>query len=664
MVLFMAGLGCCGLGVVAALVISLERRVSVVALCGSVGCALTFIAAARVLMSGRVESFHTSLVLPMMGVHLTLDPLGALFVALTSFVGVATLIYYVGYAKGELRSRVGLSLLLLFLVSLLVVPVASSVATLMFSWELMALSSMLLILIEQRRHAEVRAAAQWYGAMTQLSASAIFLGLLLLSLKSGQTFADIRSHAVTLSPTLRSFGFLLTLIGFASKAGAVPFHVWLPKAHPEAPSPVSALMSSAMVAMGVYGIVRVGNDLLGGGTLWWWIVVAGLGVASALFGSLHAVTSVDLKRLLAYSTIDILGLVLIGIGCAGALEATGHPGSAHLALIGALLLVVAHAAFKGCLFFGAGAIERATGTRNLDQLGGLIRRMPMTTALFVVGALSIVAVPALSGFSSEWLLLEGLLHGFGDQSTPTLIVLLVGVVALALTGGLTAVAFVKVVGIGFLGQPRSRGAESAHDVSRTMHLGMGLLCLPCVVLGVAPGVVIPLLSRVAQTGLPKSVPRPVEAGIGLTLRDFHGAIEPMLLLTGFLVVVALIAAVKVLLRRPARQVVAWRGGGGAPTPRMQYTATSYAEPLQRVFADVLRPEVDVEVTHALESQYYEQTLSYESRVDDAIERLAYQPVIRAVTRVGGAARKVQNGSVHRYLAFGFVALLIVVVVLA
>jgi formate hydrogenlyase subunit 3/multisubunit Na+/H+ antiporter MnhD subunit len=663
-VLFLAGLGCCVLGLVAAMVLSIERRVVVASFAGSLGCFLTFVAASHVLISGRTVSFHSSLVLPLTGVNLALDPLGALFVAMTSFVGIATLVYYVGYAKGELRSRTALSLLLLFLMSLLSVPVASSVVTLMFAWELMALSSMLLIMVEQRRHAEARVAAQWYGAMTQLGAASILLGLLLLSLKSGQTFADIRAHVSAMSPTLRSFAFVLTLIGFASKAGAVPFHVWLPKAHPEAPSPVSALMSSAMVAMGVYGIVRVGNDLLGGGTLWWWVVVVALGVVSALFGALHAVTSVDLKRLLAYSTIDILGLVLIGVGCSGALAATGHPGDAHLALIGALLLVASHASFKGCLFLAAGAVERATGSRSLDQLGGLIRRIPITTALFGVGALSIVAVPAFSGFTSEWLLLQGLLHGFADKSSPTLIVLLVGVVALALTGGLTAVAFVKAIGIGFLGQARSTGAASAHEVPRAMQFGMGILCVPCVVLGVAPGVVIPLLSRAARVGSASVVPRSLESGIGLTLDHLRGAIEPMLLLAGFLMFVALVSGMKSLLRRPARQVEAWRGGGDRPTPRMQYTATSYAEPLQRVFADVLRPEIDVEVTHAVESHYYEQSLSYESRVDDAVERLAYQPVIRTLTRFGLVARRLQNGSVHRYLAFGFITLLIIVVVLA
>lgn len=661
---FLAGLGCCLVGLAAATILPIRYRVVMVAFSGSIGCLLTLVAATRVLISGGTTSLHSSLLLPLNGVSLSLDPLGALFVAMTSIVGIATLIYYVGYAKDELRTRTALSLLLLFLTSLLCVPVASSVVTLMFAWELMALSSMLLILVEHRRHSQAHLAAQWYGAMTQLGAASVLFGLLLLSIKGGQTFADVRAHAPALSPTVRSFAFIFTMIGFASKAGAVPFHVWLPKAHPEAPSPVSALMSSSMVAMGVYGIVRVGNDLLRGGTLWWWVVVVALGVVSALFGVLHAVTSVDLKRLLAYSTIDTLGLVLIGVGCSGALAATGHARDAHLAMIGALLLVVSHAAFKGCLFLAAGAVERATGTRSLDQLGGLIRRMPMTATLFGVGALSIVAVPAFSGFTSEWLVLQGLLHGFVDTSSLTLVVLLAGVVALALTGGLTAVAFVKAFGIGFLGQARSLGADSAHEVPRAMQIGVGVLCIPCVVLGVAPGLVVPSVSRAALVGSRGLAPRSIETGIGLTLGSVRGAIEPMMLLAAFFVFVGLVATLKVLLGRPARPVPAWRGGGGEPTARMQYTATSYAEPLQRVFADVLRPEIDVEVTHVVESQYYEQSLSYESRVDDAVERFVYRPMIEQFTRVGRAARRLQNGSVHRYLAFGFLALLLVLVALA
>jgi hydrogenase-4 component B len=628
-----------------------------------VGCALTLVAAVAVLERGDTSSFHTTLVLPLAGLSLTLDPLGALFAAAASFVGLAALIYLIGYAKAELRSRTFLALYTIFILSLVVVPVASSVATFMFAWELMALASTVLILVEQRHRPEARAAAQWYAAMTQFGAASILLGLLWLSKGGSLNFSAIATHESTLSSGVRSVAFVLTFIGFASKAGAVPLHVWLPKAHPQAPSPVSALMSGVMVALGVYGVLRVGGVLLHGGELWWWVLVVVVGATSALYGALQAATSSDLKRLLAYSTIDVIGLVLTGVGCAGALRASGRTGDARLVLLGALLLLVAHAAFKACLFLAAGAVERSTGTRNLDHLGGLIHRLPFTTALFGVGALSIVAVPAFSGFSSEWVLLEGLLHGFSDRTTASLVVVLIAIAALALTGGLTAAAFVKAFGVGFLGRARSDGANAGREAALSMLVAMAVLALPSFLLGLVPGEVVPLVERaVATSGF--GTRHSFAPGLSLVLPHERGAIEPAALLAGFVVAIFVVAMWTKRRGRQPRMVAAWRGGGDPPSARMQYTATSYGEPLQRVFSDVLRPELDVEVTHVDESRFYEETLSVQHRVDDVVERVVYQPIIAATRHVGVVARRVQNGSVHRYLAFGFVALLIVLVVLA
>ena len=665
MTLLLVGLGFCLLGVLTS---ALPRtyRVPVTASCAALGCALAFCAAMRVLVTGDTVSFHTTLILPLNGFAMTLDPLGALFIVATALVGFASCVYCIGYVRGELQSRSAMGLFVAFILSLLAVPAASSIATLMLFWELMAVSSMLLIVVEHRHRREARDAALWYGVMTQLGAASILLGLLLLTLRGGgQTFTEIKSHADALSPIVRSSAFMLVLLGFASKAGAVPLHVWLPKAHPEAPSPVSAMMSSSMVAMGVYGIIRVGDDLLHGGTVWWWIAVVALGTLSALYGALHATTSTDIKRLLAYSTIDILGLVLIGVGAAGALRDTGHPAVAQLALMAALLLVVAHAGFKGALFLGAGAVKRATGTRDLDQLGGLIHRMPVTTTIFALSACSIMAVPTLSGFSSEWLLLQGLLHGFTDASTPTLIALLVGIVALALTGGLTAVAFVKALGIGFLGQARTLGAVNATEVAPTMQIAMALLGAVSIVLGLVPGLVVPLINRAAQSGLSRSTMSPLARGTGLVLAQLRGAIQPAFLFVGAAAVLVAVWLInRRLVHRSARRVDAWGCGRDVQTARMQYTATSFGEPLQRVFADVLRPQSDVELTHVAESRYYEQSLKYQNQVSDAVEQFGYRPVIDAVLRGGKAARRIQNGSIHRYLAFGFVALLVVLVVLA
>ncbi|HEY5302576.1 MAG TPA: proton-conducting transporter membrane subunit [Acidimicrobiales bacterium] len=657
--------GFCAVAAMAAAFLARRARVVVSSSLGALGCLLAGASALVTLITGTTSTFYTSHLLPGAGLSLTLDPLGAIFILATSLVGVAACVYCVSYAHGPMASRAAMTLFMVFVLTLLVVPAASNVVSFMFVWELMALSSLLLILTDQSRNDDSRSAALWYGVMTQLGAASILLGLLLASRGSASTFSAISAHAAQLSPNVRSFAFVLVLLGFSSKAGAVPLHVWLPKAHPAAPSPVSALMSGSMVAMGVYGIIRVGQGLLHGGTVWWWVAVVTLGVVSAFYGALHSTTSTDLKRLLAYSTIDIQGLVLIGVGAAGVLGDSGQPFIAHLAMMAALMLVVAHAGFKGALFLSAGAVERATGTRDLDRLGGLIHTMPVTAFVVAISACSIMAVPTLSGFSSEWLLLQGLLHGFNDSSTPAMIVMLLGVISLALTGGLTAVAFVKAFGIGFLGQPRSTGAAQAIEVPPTMKIAMLWLVLPSVVLGLVPGEFVGLVNRAASSALGKTSLEPLDHGTGLVLAQLRGAVQPAELFMGVVGVLLLVSAANRLLeQRRARRVDAWGGGRDVQTARMQYTATSFAEPLQRVFADVLRPDTDVEVTHIAESRYYEQSLMYDNRVNDVLEQRGYRPVINLVLRAGRLAQRLQNGSIHRYLAFGFVALLVILVVLA
>ncbi len=667
---YLVGLGAAGAAALLGAILPARRRLFGAALLSAAACLAALAGAGRVLVSGHPFSLHTAQVLPLTGVDLSLDPLGALFVATTAVVGLAAACYSVGYGAHATPSRTATAALPAFLATLLLVPAAASVATFMVAWELMALTSLLALLTEHRRRPETRDAAQWYAAMTHVGAAAILLGLVLLATHAGgQTFSAIAAHRGRRSVPLTSAVFVLTLLGFASKAGAVPLHVWLPRAHPEAPSPISALMSGAMVNLGIYGILRVGEDLLGGGQLWWWLLVAALGVVSAVFGALHAAASTDTKRLLAYSTVDNVGLVLVGVGAAGARAAGGERLLAGLVLLAALFHLVNHALFKGCLFLGAGALQHAAGTRDLDRLGGLARKMPATAVLFAVGALSISALPGLNGFASEWLLLQGLLHGFASHSATTEAALLSGVAALAITGGLTATAFVKALGVGFLGQPRTEGARGAREVGPSMLAGMALLAGGCVVLGVVPGVALPVLDRAAAAGLPGGAPSALRVGLGLDLASLHGAIEPVLLVTGLLAGILVIwGALRLAprhaeLRRP-RRAEAWGCGRELQTARMEITATSFAEPLQRVFADVLRPDHDLEVTHAAESRYFPEAISFHQRVDDAIERVAYGPVIAAVAWWGRLARRVPNGSVHRYLAFGFAALVLILVVLA
>jgi formate hydrogenlyase subunit 3/multisubunit Na+/H+ antiporter MnhD subunit len=534
---------------------------------------------------------------------MALDPLGAIFVVITAVVAIASTLYWLGYASHGLSSRTASAAMPVFVTSMLLVPAAGSVATFMWLWEVMALASLLLVLVDQRRREETRSAAQWYAVMTHAGAAAILLALVMIAGHGGgQTFAAIRIHAAHLPTAVRTTAFLLALIGFGSKAGAVPLHVWLPKAHPEAPSPASALMSGAMVNLGIYGILLVGDRLLGGGPTWWWLVVTGVGVISALFGALHAATSTDLKRLLAYSTADNMGLVLIGVGASGLFASTGHPIVASIAMVSALLLTVNHAAFKGSLFLSAGSVQVATGSRDLDRLGGLMKRMPVTGAVFLVGGLAIAALPPLNGFVGEWMLFQSLLHGLPTSSTAVAIAVPVGVAALALTGGLTAAAFVKAIGIGFLGRPRSEGATTAHEVPRTMQFGAGLLAGFCVVLGIVPSIVMPALERAAAVAVPGASARPLSASTDLRLVGFQGVLAPALLAGGlalafFLVVILRrIAQRRSDLRLTLRSAEPWGCGRELQTARMQYTATSFAEPLQQVFDDVLRPGISMSAT--------------------------------------------------------------------
>ena len=629
-------------------------------------CALGFVVGAEVLHSGHAAVVHTTTLMPLASFSLALDRFGALFVVITAVVGICAMIFRFGYDGQGLASRTASSILPLFVTSLLLVPAASNVTTFLFLWELMAITSLLLVLTDHARRSEVQVAGQWYAVMTQLGAAALILGLVLLATRSGsQSFAVIAVRSAHLPAWVRSTAFVLAVVGFGSKAGAVPLHVWLPRAHPEAPGPVSALMSAAMVNLGVYGIVRVGMGLLSGGPAWWWLLVMGLGALSAMFGSLHSATSKDLKRLLAYSTTDNVGLMLLGVGASGLFADTGHRALALLALVAALLHVVFHAVFKGSLFLSASSVHQAAGSTDLDQLGGLLRRMPVSGPIFLVGGLAIAALPPFCGFVSEWLLLQSMLHGLPSGDVAIAVAMPIGVGVLALTGGLTAFTFTKAIGIGLLGLPRTQDAERAGEVGRPMWIGAGLLAVLCLVFGVAPFLVIPSVVDAAGAVPGLHLAGALTRGWNVALPGVPGMLAPGLVAIGLVGFGGLVALGRHLVQqRPVRLTEAWGCGRELQTVRMEYTATSFGEPLTRVFEDVLSPARDVDVSHLAESRYYTEAAVIHTTIDDAFERRVYRPADRMLVRWGAVARRVPNGSVHRYLAFGLVALIVVLVVLA
>ncbi|MEV4678205.1 proton-conducting transporter membrane subunit, partial [Actinomadura sp. NPDC049382] len=624
-------------------------------------------AAGAAAMLGGEWSARLPGLLPLAGVRLALDPLGGLFLAITGAVAVCAAVYGIGYTRhGDLGGRVPQAMLPVFAAAMTLVPAAASVSTFLLAWELMALASLLLVVAEHRSRDEVRAAGLWYAVMTHLGLVVILAGLAgFAAAAHGESFERLRAAADGLPPAGRAAVFLAVLLGFASKAGIAPLHVWLPRAHPEAPSHVSALMSAAMVNLGAYGIVRVGFDLLGGGPAWWWLIVLAAGGLSALYGILQAAVAADLKRLLAYSTCENMGLVLVGVGASGLFAASGARTLSALALTAALLHIVNHAGFKTLLFLAAGSVLHATGTRDLDALGGLRTRMPATTALFGVGALMASALPLGNGFVSEWLLLQSLVHALPTGGTVIAVTMPLAVAAVALSAGLAIATFVKAFGVGFLARARGAAAERAREAPAPMLAGMAAAAGACVVLALSPGLVLPAIARPVAVAVPG--PDAVSGPVTLRLAGLSGTMSPLLIAVFLLVaavgLLALLraAATRRAARRPARL---WDCGAGPMTARMEYTATSFAEPLQRVFDDVLAPETDLDVTPLKESAYLVDSVTYRTRIGDRVEHRLYRPVLAAAARTGEAARGLANGSVHRYVGYGFYAVTGLLIALA
>jgi hydrogenase-4 component B len=407
--------------------------------------------------TGRVR---LPLALPLDPVVLAPTPLGGLFMLVAGCVGAIAAVYAIGYVHGPAAAPMSWIAFATFLLAMQLVPAASDAVSFLLMWELMALASTALVLTEHRARAEVRSATMWYAVMTHLSFLFILLGFALLS-ASGHGTSFTAMASVDVRSGSASWAFALLILGFATKAGVVPMHVWLPRAHPAAPSHISAVLSAAMVNMGVFGVLLVGLRLLPGGPHWWGLLLVGLGAVSAVYGILQASVSSDLKRLLAYSTTENIGLMFLAVGAGLLLRSYGVTGSADVAIGACLLLVLSHSAFKTVLFLGTGSILRASGEHDLDRLGGLGVRMPTTSWAFGIGALGAAALPITCGFAAEWALLQSLIHGARPTDRLVAVVMPISVAVVALTAGLALLTFAKAYGIAFLARPRSAGAETA-----------------------------------------------------------------------------------------------------------------------------------------------------------------------------------------------------------
>jgi hydrogenase-4 component B len=619
------------------------------------------IAALQVIVSQESNSFSFGGVNPLPAFSFCLDPLGAIFLLLIGITAVPAVVFGIGYTahqKDLVSRRLNGSLTSLFLLSMSLVVVASGALTFLVFWEAMSLASYFLV-IGGGEKPEALSAGIWYAGMAHAGFGLIAAALLLAATgTSSMLFSEIR--AASLSPGLKDIVFGLALLGFGSKAGLVPLHVWLPKAHPAAPSHISAMMSGVMVKLGIYGIVRLSFDLLGGGPAWWGGVVLALGAFSALLGVLYALMEHDLKRLLAYHTVENVGLISMGVGLALVFRSYGLAALAAFALVAALYHTLNHGAFKGLLFLGAGSVLHATGTRDMEKMGGLMRRMPVTSACFLVGAAAISGLPPLNGFASEWMLFQSLMAAVKIPYSFAVAMMAVAVGMLALTAGLAAACFVKAFGISFLAMPRSRAAEEAREVSRSMRSAMVMLAVLCILLGIVPFWIAPFLAR-TLTGLPGLDASAVTYHLGLlmTVPAQSSRISPTFLA---LLMAAAVGAIPIAFRvfrvnRKVRVAESWGCGRVVQTPRMEYTSAAFAEPLRRVFAALYRPTKDVTIDFHPESKYFVHSILYRSAVRSWFEEIFYDPLVRRVQQIGSSGRWIQSGSVHWYIGYIFLALL-------
>lgn len=622
-----------------------------------------FINGATFLLSAPPPSIAVlPLGLPWIGAHFRIDALSAFFLALVNFGGSISSIYAIGYGRHETSPGRVLPFYPAFLAAMNFVLLADDAFTFLFCWELMSLTSWALVMAHDKEAGNARAGFI-YLVMASFGTASLLLAFGLLAGPSGDyLFTSMRElHRGDL---VSGIVLILALIGTGSKAGLVPLHAWLPLAHPAAPSHVSALMSGVMTKVAIYGFIRIVMDLLGTPQWWWAIVILVVGAITSVLGVLQALMEKDIKRLLACSTIENVGIVFVGLGLSLAFASNGYKAGAALGLTAALLHALNHSFFKSLLFFGTGAVLGATHERNIEHMGGLIHRMPKTAVLMLVGSAAISALPPLNGFASEWLVFQTVLISPQlPQWGLKFFVPAVGAM-LALAAALAAACFVRLYGIAFLGRPRSEAARAANETDQWSLGAMAMLAVLCLLAGILPGILIDGLAPVTE--LLTSARMPIQTA------DLWQSIVPIsesrssyngLLVFVFVALSAGAGAFAIhrLATSALRRGPAWDCGYPDPSPLTQYTGASFAEPIRRVYGTtVFRATEHVDMPTPGDTR----AAVYEPRAHDVIWEVIYDPIGRGVETSSKFLNKVQFLSIRHYLTLVFIALIILLLGLA
>jgi hydrogenase-4 component B len=614
------------------------------------------------LIADTNAGFRLPLGLPSIGLHVKLDALSAFFGLIVNIGVLTSAIYGMGLDRDrDLSARIE-PFFPAFAAAMNLVLLAGDAFGFLFSWELMSLTSWVLV-VSRHWDADSRHAGHVYLVMAAIGTVSLLFAFGGLAGATGN-YAFDAIRATPPGPLVSGLVLAGAIVGAGSKAGIVPLHAWLPLAHPAAPSHVSALMSGVMTKVAIYGLVRIVFDLLGEPALWWSMIVLVLGGASALLGVLYALMQHDLKRLLAFHTVENIGIIFIGLGLALAFQTNHMEPFAALALTAALFHVFNHSLFKSLLFLGAGAVLHATGQRDMEEMGGLIHRMPMTALAFLIGCVAISALPPLNGFVSEWLTFQAILH---SPDLPQLglkfLIPSVGAV-LALSAALAAACFVKAYGVSFLGRPRSEAVRHAHEVNRFALTSMFLLAGLCVFAGLFPGVVIDLLAPVnlallgdrmpVQTSMPWLSVVPTVEG-----RSSYNS----LLLFLFIVVSASLSgfAIHRSVSRALRRAPAWDCGFPDPSPETQYTASSFAQPIRRVYGTIaFGASEDIDMPAPGDQRPARLTV----RLHDYAWEMLYAAPARAVLSLSERLNVLQFLTIRRYLMLMFSALIVLLLIAA
>jgi hydrogenase-4 component B len=619
--------------------------------CGVVaGCVIGLIPSVHVLLSGATESLRLAWNVPYGAFFVEVDALSAFFLIPIFGLSALTAIYgdeYLAAWRGKKSLGASWFFFNLLVASMAMVVIARNGVLFLVAWEVMALTSFFLVTFEDEGQS-VRDAGWTYLVASHLGTAFLLAMFVLLGRESGSLDFD------RFAPSAAGALFLLAVIGFGTKAGFMPLHVWLPEAHPAAPSHVSALMSGVMIKMGIYGLLRT-LMFLGSPPPWWgWLLVA-IGVSSGVLGVLFALAQHDLKRLLAYHSVENIGIIALGLG-AGLLGLShGVAALAVLGFAGALLHVINHALFKGLLFLGAGSVLHTTGTRELEHLGGLLKRMPWTAAMFLVGAVAISGLPPLNGFVSEFLIYLGSYGGATHGGAATAVPLLGVIAGLALIGGLAAACFTKAFGIVFLGEPRSDHTAHAHEPGWAMRGPMLVLATGCGLIGLSAPVVVRILAP-ALANVTKFSPDAVRGELAI-------AVSPLWFIIGAgVALVALIGALAwlrrgLLARRKVETAVTWDCGYARPTVWMQYTASSFAQPLTELFAPILRTRRRLSPPQGT----FPREASLATDTPDVAREAVYRPIFAGIDGVLARWRWLQHGNVHLYVLYIALTLLVLLI---